>query len=274
MAGTYSNANLANEPGVLRNVLEATVGVKVSRQQQIWVDAGIMPSHIGFESAVGKDNWTLTRSLAADNSPYFEAGLRVSYTSRNEKWFTAFLLLNGWQRIQRVDGNYTPSVGTQVTFKPDDKVTLNWSTFVGSDQPDSLRRMRYFHNLYGVLQLSKIIGLTVGLDLGLEQKQKGSGSMNVWYTPVIVLRARLTKQKAVSLRGEYYHDEAGVIVSYSGLPFRAWGLSSNLDWELAPNLLWRIEAKWQKGRRPLFLRHDGTLDRFNWSAAMALCFSF
>ncbi|MBK8628485.1 MAG: outer membrane beta-barrel protein [Saprospiraceae bacterium] len=27
------------------------------------MDAGIFPSHIGFESAISADNWTLTRSL-------------------------------------------------------------------------------------------------------------------------------------------------------------------------------------------------------------------
>jgi hypothetical protein len=65
MAGTYANANLAAEPGVLKNLYEANAGVRLSKRYQLWLDAGILPSHIGFESAIGKDNWTLTRSLAA-----------------------------------------------------------------------------------------------------------------------------------------------------------------------------------------------------------------
>ena len=67
MAGTYANANLAAEPGVLKNIYEANVGVKISKKNEIWVDAGIMPSHIGFESAISKDCWNLTRSLLAEN---------------------------------------------------------------------------------------------------------------------------------------------------------------------------------------------------------------
>ncbi|GAB4091741.1 porin [Flaviaesturariibacter terrae] len=274
MAGTYSNANLANEPGVLRTVLEGNVGARVSKQHQVWVDAGIMPSHIGFESAVGKDNWTLTRSVAADNSPYFEAGVRVSYSSKNQQWFAAVFLLNGWQRIQRLSGSHTPSFGTQVTFKPTATVTLNSSTFIGSDQPDSLRRMRYFHNLYGIIQLSKLFGITMGLDAGLEQARKGSRSFNVWYAPVVIVRTRIAQQKTISVRAEYYSDPAGVIVSSSGLPFRVWGLSSNLDWDIAPNLLWRVEAKWLRGQTAVFQRHDGAYDRANWTAATAFCFSF
>jgi hypothetical protein len=75
-------------------------------------------SHIGFESAIGKDCWNLTRSILADNSPYYESGAKLSYTSKNEKWFISGLILNGWQRIQRVEGNNLPAFGHQLTFKP------------------------------------------------------------------------------------------------------------------------------------------------------------
>ena len=65
------------------------------------------------------------------------------------------LVLNGWQRIQRVDGNHLPAFGHQLTYKPNSKITLNSSSFVGSDKTDSLRQMRYFHNLYGIFKLMK-----------------------------------------------------------------------------------------------------------------------
>src|SRR5690242_12099406 len=53
--GTYMNANYAAEPGVLKNIYEANVGYKLSRTKNLWFDMGIMPSHIGFESAISKD---------------------------------------------------------------------------------------------------------------------------------------------------------------------------------------------------------------------------
>ena len=43
--GTYMNANYAAEPGVLKNIYEANAGVKISNNKNIWVDAGILPSH-------------------------------------------------------------------------------------------------------------------------------------------------------------------------------------------------------------------------------------
>jgi hypothetical protein len=121
MAGTYPQFNLAAEPLLVRHIYEANVGVKLASTKEIWLDAGILPSHIGFESAISKDGWTLTRSLLAENSPYYEAGVRASYKTPNEKWYIAALFLNGWQRIQRVDGNNTPSFGSQVTYTPTEK---------------------------------------------------------------------------------------------------------------------------------------------------------
>ncbi|MCW3087922.1 MAG: porin, partial [Sediminibacterium sp.] len=58
--GTYMNANLAAEPGVLKNIYEANAGIRLSKTSNLWLDAGIFASHIGFESAIGKDCWNLT----------------------------------------------------------------------------------------------------------------------------------------------------------------------------------------------------------------------
>lgn len=84
MAGTYAEYNLAAESDLMQHVFEANVGVRISSKANLWVDAGIMPSHIGFESAIGKDNMTLTRSILAENSPYYESGVKIGYTSPSE----------------------------------------------------------------------------------------------------------------------------------------------------------------------------------------------
>jgi murein tripeptide amidase MpaA len=79
MAGNYAQYNLATEPDWAQFIYEANIGWKVSKKQNIWLDAGIMPSHIGFESAVSADCWTLTRSLLAENSPYYESGIKLYF---------------------------------------------------------------------------------------------------------------------------------------------------------------------------------------------------
>ncbi|MDX1907310.1 MAG: porin [Bacteroidia bacterium] len=255
MAGDYANANLAAEPGVLKNVFEAYAGAKLSKKQDLWVEAGIFPSHIGFESAIGKDCWNLTRSMMADNSPYYESGAKLSWTSQSGEWFLSALWLNGWQRIRRVDGNQTPAFGTQATFKPNGSITLNSSTFIGNDKPDSLRQMRYFHNLYGIFQLTPSLAATFGFDIGTEQTARGADTYNIWYTPVLMLRLTPADKLTLSLRGEYYHDKAGVIIA-SGTPngFQTFSYTLGLDYLFHPQAVWRIEGRGYSSQDPVFVR--------------------
>jgi Putative beta-barrel porin-2, OmpL-like. bbp2 len=274
MAGTYANANLAAEPGVLKNVLEANAGVKISKKKNLWVDAGIFASHIGFESAIGKDCWNLTRGIMADNSPYYESGAKISYTTDNGQWFISGLILNGWQRIQRPEGNQMPAFGHQVTYKPNDKVTLNSSSFVGSDTPDSVREMRYFHNLYAIWQVSPTLGLTAGFDIGAQQQAKGSSDYNTWYTPIIMARYTPTDKISVAIRGEYYEDANGVIIATGTRNgFRTFGYSLNLDYNITKNVVWRIEGRGFSNRDKIFVL-DGQASSQNYFFTTALAIAF
>lgn len=274
MTGTYANANLVAEPGVLKNIYEANAGVRISSSKNLWIDAGIFGSHIGFESAVGKDCWNVTRSMLADNTPYYEAGAKVSYTSDNGMWFLSGLVLNGWQRIQRVEGNSLPSFGTQITFKPGASITLNSSTFIGTDKPDSVRQMRYFHNFYGIFQVNDKIGLIVGVDYGVEEKSAETTSVNPWVSPVIIAKFALSDKIALALRGEYYDDEHGVIIA-TGTPdgFKTAGVSVNLDYSLLPNALWRIEVRNFTSRNEVFATETGT-SKSNTFLSTSLAVSF
>lgn len=256
-AGTYMNANYAAEPGVLKNVYEANVGFKLSQRKKLWFDIGILPSHIGFESAISKDCRVLTRSLVAENSPYYESGAKLSYATDNGKWLLSALALNGWQRIQRVSGNSLMSWGTQVQFKPTDKVLLNYSTFLGTDKPDSARLWRYFHNLYGIVQLTDKIEATFGFDLGQEQKAKGVNKLNTWYAPIIILRFAPVDQWAFAVRGEYYNDEHGVIIS-TGTPngFKTTGLSANIDYMPVNNISLRLEGRMLSSKDKVFMKNE------------------
>lgn len=274
MTGTYANANLAAEPGVLKNIFEANVGVKLSDNEELWLDAGIFPSHIGFESAIGAVCWNLSRSMLADNSPYFESGVKLSYTTDNEKWFLSGLMLNGWQRIQRVDGNNTPAFGHQVTFTPNDRITLNSSSFIGSDTPDSTRQMRYFHNFFGQFKLSDRLGLIAGLDVGAQQQAKGSSDYDTWYSPLLIAQYKVSDKVSVAARGEYYSDSNQVIIT-TNTPngFQTSAFSANLDYQIEKNILWRIEARSFKSKDIVFEQNRNP-SQSNFFLATSLAISF
>ncbi|MCF8276468.1 MAG: porin [Flavobacteriales bacterium] len=268
--GTYVADNYAAEPPVLKNIHEASIGLAIDRKNKLWLDAGIFGSHIGFESAIGTDNWTLTRSLIAENSPYFLAGAKLSYSPTSKIDITA-LVLNGWQRIRTVGGNSIPSFGTQLSARPSSKFSFNWSTFIGTDDPDTTRRMRYFSNLYSIIAVSKRVGITLGFDAGIQQRSRASNAYEAWFGAVIIGRVKVSNRWYLATRAEYYHDRSGVIVApLNGYAFTTFGLSVNADFVPIPNLFCRVEARWLNAPARMFETNNGhSMNDVSFTASIA-----
>ncbi len=279
--GNYAQYNYAAEQELTKNVFEANAGVKLSRTRDLWLDAGVFSSFIGFESAISKDCWTLTRSILAENSPYYLSGAKVTYTTTNGRWTLLGSVLNGWQRIKRLDGYSQPAFGTQVQYKPDPKLALNWSSFLGSNRPDSLKQTRFFNNFYAIWQPTDRLGIIAGYDVGTEQKPfvRLAGEQltgyNTWYSPVVIVRYKTTEKSYLVARIEQYTDRRGVIIS-TGTPygFQTSGCSLGYDYAIMPNALFRVEAKTYGSKDAIFENRTGGLTRTNTSLTTSLAISF
>lgn len=272
--GTYMNANYSSEPGVLKNIYEANTGMKLSKKKNVWIDAGIFSSHIGFESAVSKDCWGLSRSILADNTPFYESGIKLTYISDSSKWLLSALILNGWQHIQRPNGNNTPAFGTQITYTPNSKITLNYSTFIGNEKPDTAKQIRYFHNFYGMFHITKKFHVTAGFDYGMEQKSKGSSDYNNWYSPVLIVKVNFNTKWSVTARGEYYCDKNGVIISTGTKNgFQTSGYSLNFDYRIRENAVWRIEGRALNSKDKIFIAKSDAVN-INTFVTTSLAVSF
>ncbi|SFA90422.1 Putative beta-barrel porin-2, OmpL-like. bbp2 [Flavobacterium swingsii] len=255
-AGTYVSDNYTAEDEELRLINEANVGISLNFKNNLWLDAGILPSHIGFESAIGANNQNLTRSILAENSPYFLTGAKLTYEP-SSKWLMSVSVLNGWQRIRRLQGNSLLSLGTQLTYKKSDKVVFNWSTFIGSDSPDADRKMRYFNNLYCQYKATDKLNFTVGFDAGFQQKFKKANGYFVWYSPVLISQYQLSEKWSSSLRLEYYSDKYNVIVNplATATPFEVSGSSLNFDYAPFKMAKIRFEARYLNASETIFVRN-------------------
>ena len=277
--GTYAQYNYAAEQDLVKNIFEANAGVKLSKSRDLWLDAGIFASHIGFESAISKDCWTLTRSILAENSPYYLSGAKLTYNTPDGKWTLLGSVLNGWQRIKKLDGYSGPSISTQVQYRPSPKLTLNWSSFIGSDRPDSLKQGRFFNNFYAIINPAGKFGVTLGFDVGSDRKpvvgngdsrRVGEGNY-VWYSPVVIARLKTSDRTYLAGRIEYYQDNDAVIIGTPG--FKTFGYSLNYDYAILPNALFRIEGKIYNSDTAIFNAKDG-LSRINTSLTTSLAVSF
>jgi hypothetical protein len=251
MTGNYAKYNLAAEPGFFKYIYEANVGYKFS--DKISVDAGIFPSHIGCESAIAKDNWNLSRSLLAENSPYYETGIKFNYKPNNKLTFS-LLGLQGWQNIK--DNNSSKAVGTQVTFTPNEKLIFNSSSFIGNEKPDSAKQLRLFHNFHFTYHISSKLKTLFMLDLGAERKVDKPG-YNKWMGTAILLQYSFAKKFAVAARAEFYRDKNGVIISnYLPAKFETTGLAFNLDYHPTKNFVLRAEMRSLHSKEKIFIRNN------------------
>jgi hypothetical protein len=249
--GTYVTDNYADEPILTRALLKCFAGIPLNKTKSSWLDAGIFPSYIGFESTQSFDNKTLTRSLLAENSPYYMTGLRLSHPA-GKKLSITWYLLTGWQRITPLKGNSLPSLGWQWTFRPSEKSNINWSFFAGSVKPDADRKWRFFNNLYWQCERNKW-SLTAGIDIGAEQTFQGASSYHFWWSPVLMGGYQWNTQWRSALRLEKYSDPNEVIaLAGSGLPVIVNGISVNVDFQPIRDLLCRAEWRALKARNPVF----------------------
>lgn len=270
MAGTYATANMRNEPNVLRYLNEASVSFKLHKSEALWLQAGVMPSHIGFESPIGADQLNMTRSIVADNTPYFESGAKLSY--EKGRWYAAALITNGWQEIVGPDSTINPSFGHQVMYTRK-KWKFNSSSFIGKAYiglPE--RGLRIYHNAYAQFTGEKVSAV-IGFDFGF-QRIPNTRQMVNWYSPVGVIAVKLSEKTRASARVEYFNDQHGLVLGNieKARPAMLSG-TLGLDFSLAPQMMWRLESRWFDARQFIYRTNNIEYDT-NLSFATSLCFRF
>ena len=242
MAGDYATYNLRSEPSWAQYIYEATMGIALDKKQNIWLQVGIMPSHIGFENAKGKDCWTLTRSIQADNSPYYESGLALHYSNNDNSLDVRFLVVNGWQQIAVKNHGIVPAIGLQIQYRPNSNILLNYSNYIGNCKINNVGSFRTYHNVYAISNVHKNVDLITGLDLGTE-KIAGE-STRIWYSPIILLRYKAADKIHVAARTEFMVDKSQVIIQSNDNNSIITGYSLNVDYTLLENVLLRCEGKY------------------------------
>lgn len=241
-SGNYVQYNYSNEPVLLQFINEASVGIKVSKKHAIWLDAGIMPSHLGFESALNTDCQTLSRSVLAENSPYYETGLKLNYSHPSEKWFVNLLAINGWQRIASKTPSFSPSIGLQLNYTPTKKWLFNYSNFIGKIN-DLTPYTRNYHNFYFQFKSTSKVNVTGGFDFGFDIRDNQTSN---WKALVLIVQKEHSKRIKYAGRIEYVHDPFLTIIPFEGTQTarKIMVCSANFDYWILKQLVVRLEGKY------------------------------
>lgn len=260
--GTSVQANYAAEPrigtlsgpDVSRFIQEAYAGFRVA--PSLWVDGGVFFSPFGSENWISRDNWTYTRSFIADNSPYYESGVRATWQA-TPTLSAQLHLINGWQNISET--NSDKSVGARLDYIPRPDVDFAYDAYVGNDQPDSLpSQLRVWQEAIVQVRPTGRLQLRGTFDHGTQRRPLAIGGTGTWNGWAVLGRFQVTPFTALGARVEGYSDPEQIIVN-TGLPhgLRVLGQSINVDVAPAPRLLWRAEVRALEAPDPIFTHGGG-----------------
>ena len=192
----------ATGPDVWRHVQQASLSFA---RGPLTLEAGIYPSHIGFESFQSQLNWTYTRSWMGELSPYYQTGLKGTWRF-DARWSAQLHLLNGWQTIG--DNNGGKALGTQVAYASD-RLGVSLNTFVGNEGSDDTEALRLFADTVVTLKATDAVSIAVTADVGRQARPGTSAAL--WYAAGANVRVQVAAPVAVTARAEVYRDREGLL---------------------------------------------------------------
>lgn len=248
MSGAYSKYNYSGFDYDYKNIYQLNIGFELSKKHDIWLDAGIMPSHIGAETIIGSDNMTLTRSLNAESTPYYETGLKLSKMSKDKKLNIALMYLNGWQTIRK-SSFYHNVFGSSLVFK-DNKNNIGWNTILIHDiDARTLANDIIFNNFYYKRNINNKLNVFLGYDLMANTYNINSRMLN-WTTATIIIYYKFNTKHSIALRAEQYKNYsenlAQGLLSYMPYNIDYLSASINHDFRFNNSLMFRSELKYLK----------------------------
>ena len=249
VGGDGANVVHAGEPGIhghhrVRNLYQASVAYT---QEKLTVEAGVYPSHIGFEGFFSKDNWNYTRGWLGELSPYYQAGVKAAY-AWNDHWSGQLHVLQGWQLIH--DNNHAKSVGTQIAYSAG-RLSASVNTLIGPELANDNKDSRVFVDLIATYNVTPKLTAAASLDRG-RQELPGTAYAN-WLGESVWGRYAMNTRHAVAVRADRLRDPNSAISGFSQTIS-----SGTLTYEFDPtkNFILKAEGRRDHSTSAVFCNRD------------------
>jgi Putative beta-barrel porin-2, OmpL-like. bbp2 len=241
VAGGGADVVHANEPRRYRHIYQASILYKAS--DRLSFEAGIFPSHIGFEGFYSKDNWNYTRGWLGEFSPYYQAGIHANYRF-NDHWSGELHVLNGWQLI--ADNNDAKAIGAKIAYS-NNRLSASFNTFDGPELPHDNTHWRHFGDLIATYKATQSLSVGGSLDRGRQELPRSAAAN--WLGIAAYGRYVVDSRQAVAVRVERFNDPDNGI---SGTSQKL--TEGTLTYEVRPagSLILKVEARRDHSTAPVF----------------------
>lgn len=193
--GQYSNETW-------KNIQTAYVGYEAPVGNGVLIQAGLLPTQIGYEGAAAKDNWNFSRSNLFNYLPFFHLGARATYPV-SDSWSLTGAIYNGTN--QPLDLNKGKAASVQSAFVKDGFI-LNLLYMGGNDRPYGDAMGKPWRNTFDLVTQYDVLprlSLALMFNAGFE---KGNLGVENWTAAALYARVKATEWLYFAARGDGIHE--------------------------------------------------------------------
>ena len=256
--GTYPSINYAGEPNAFAQLIQkATIGVALN--DKMWIDAGVLGGHFGYEGLLSFDNELYTQALATEYTPYYQTGVQFS-GQLSEKLSVRAVVINGWQNIY--ENNAYKSFGVGADYIINDQMTVSYGNYLGSDPVGGVNRTRFHQNVYFTYTKEKYKTALV-LDYMLEGLNVDlPTNTNVLFITSIH-QYEVAEGWMLAGRYEYVSDPTNVLFSSPTGTFQTNITTLAVRRYLSDNVIISLENKTYFGNENIWIDNNGNSESTN-----------
>jgi len=193
--GQYSNETW-------KNIQTAYVGYEAPIGNGLLIQAGLMPTQIGYEGAAAKDNWNFSRSNLFNYLPFFHLGARATYPI-SESWSMTGAVYNGTN--QPLDLNKGKAASIQSAYMKDG-FFLNLLYMGGNDREYGNPMGKPWRNTFDLVTQYDVmprLSMALMFNAGFE---KGNLGVDNWTAAALYARVKATEWLYFAARGDGLYE--------------------------------------------------------------------
>jgi hypothetical protein len=240
-------------PAIMRNVEQAFVSWKPSKDKGFQLDFGKFVTSAGAEVIESHTNWNYSRSLLfAWAVPYYHFGLRMTETAGH---FTGGVqVVNGWNNVEDNNTGKTLGFVGNITSK---KIAWNNNYYTGPENPGTNKGFRNLYDTTVLITPVDMFNAYINFDYGANKVYDATGKTGTtaaWYGVAGAAKVQFNSKHALTPRIEWFKDRDGYSTG-TVQELKEFTLTYEYKW--VEGLLGRIEYRRDWSDVPFFERGAG-----------------